>query len=321
MPTLTITNLGGPLTRRNTGDINSGLTKYATSWGYDPYSKPGNLTWLEQPTSILTDILPAAMRQRTEGLRQFNYVYYLQNDGTLRRITVNSSTEANLDSPSVIGAFNSGTFNSGGGMIFQGENLFIGGDGLIQRSLFTSGSVMGAPSTIGTVTANAPCPFVAFLGKIYFGNKNNIGEIDSSNTIINTARLSPALPTNLFIRDLDVTPDGNYLQITASGTNQTNIFGTDTGDTGTPIATDSHKFLWNGIDSSFSALQNYSGLVLSANVAFGEKNYSFGYDRDGTAIFSGTEKVASLPDATNPHQSAAYSSGNMLGFATSEYEA
>src|SRR3990167_5226753 len=305
MPTLEINNLGGPLTRRNNGDINSGLARHSTSWGYDPYSKPGNLTWLEQPTSILTDIIPAAMIQRTEGLRQLNYVYYLQNDGTLRRITVNSSTEPNLDSPSVVGAFNTDTFNSGGGMIFRGESLFIGGDARIQISTFTSGSVMGAPSTIGNVTADAPRPFVEFLGKVYFGNKNNIGEIDSTNTISNAAKLNPALPTNFFIRDLDVTPDGNYLQITASGVNQTNIFGTDNGDTGTAVATNSYKFLWNGIDSSFSAIQNYSGLVLSANVSFGEKNYSFGYDHDGTAIFLGADKVVSLPNATSPHFGAA----------------
>ena len=46
MTTLEINNLGGPLTRRNNGDINSGEARFETSWGYDPYSKPGNLTWM-----------------------------------------------------------------------------------------------------------------------------------------------------------------------------------------------------------------------------------------------------------------------------------
>ena len=320
--TLTITNLGGPLTRRNNGDINSGLARYSTSWGYDPYSKPGNLTWMEQPTSILAnDILVADMKQRTEGLRQFNYIYHLSNGGILRRIAVNSATNPNLDSPSIIGAFASDTYNSGGGMVFYGsERLFIGGDALIQTTTFTN-SVMGASSTIGTLAAASnPRPFSKFLGKVYFGNGNNIGEIDSTNAIVSVARLSPALPAGLYVRDIDVSPDGNYLQITASGTNQTGIYGSDVGDTGTPIATDSFKFYWNGIDSGISAIQNYSGLVLSANAAFGEKNYSFGYNHNGTAIFSGAEKVVSLPNTINPNSSAVFPIGNMLGFVVPEYD-
>lgn len=321
MPILTVTNLGGPLTRKNTGDINSGLAKYDTSWGYDPYSKPGNLTWLEQPTSILaSDILVAAIKQRTEGIRQNNFVYHLNTGGTVRRFTVNTSTNPNNDVPSIIGAFATDTYNSGGGMVFYGsERMFIGGDTLIQTATFVT-SVFTAPSTIGTVTINTPRPFAKFLGRVYFGNGNNIGEIDSTNVITTVAKLSPALPDGLYIRDLDVTPDGNYLQMLASGSNQTDIFGTTVGDTGTPIATDSFKFYWNGIDSGISALQNYSGLVLTANVAFGEKNYSFGYDYNGAAIFSGAEKVVSLPNAASPHSSAVFPMGNMLGFATEEYD-
>ena len=322
MPTLTVTNLGGPLTRKNTGDINSGLAKYDTSWGYDPFSKPGNLTWLEQPTSILaSDILAAAMKQRTEGIRQNNFVYHLTNGGTVRRFTVNTSTNPDNDVPSIIGAFATDSYNSGGGMVFYGaERMFIAGDTNVQTATFVT-SVFTGPSTIGTLaTVSAPRPFAKFLGRVYFGNGNNIGEIDSTNTITTVAKLNPALPDGLYIRDLDVTPDGNYLQILASGSNQTDIFGTTVGDTGTPIAADSFKFYWNGIDTGVSALQNYSGLVLTANVAFGEKNYSFGSNYNGAAIFSGTEKVVSLPNTASPHASAVFPMGNMLGFVTQEYD-
>src|SRR3990167_2561462 len=106
--TLTITELGGPLTRRNNGDINSGLANFDSSWGYDPYSKPGNLTWMEQPTSILSgdsDSLIVAMKQRSEGTDD-NLVYAVSNSGPIRRISVNKgsggSETADLDSPSVI---------------------------------------------------------------------------------------------------------------------------------------------------------------------------------------------------------------------------
>lgn len=324
MPTLTVTNLGGPLTRKNTGDINSGFAKYGTSWGYDPYSKPGNLTWLEQPTSILaSDILSPAMKQRTEGYRQNNFVYHLASSETVRRFTVNTSTNPNNDVPSIIGAFlGTDTYNSGGGMVFYGsERMFIGGDTRIQTATFST-SVFTGPSVIGILAAtNNPRPFAKFLGRVYFGNGNNIGEIDSTNVITTVAKLSPALPDGLYIRDLDVTPDGNYLQILTSGSNQTDIFGTTVGDTGTPIATDSFKFYWNGIDAGISALQNYSGLVLTAGVAFGDKNYSFGYDYNGAGIFSGSEKIVSLPNTTSPHASAVFPMGNMLGFVTTEYDA
>ena len=52
--TIEITNFGGRLTRILNGDMNSGFAKFATSWGYDPFSKPMNLTWLEQPVNITT---------------------------------------------------------------------------------------------------------------------------------------------------------------------------------------------------------------------------------------------------------------------------
>ena len=111
MPTLEVTNLGGPLTRKNTGDINSGLAKFNTSWGYDPYTKPGNLTWLEQPTSILTWNDPMdplfVMKQRTES--NINYMYGVGGGSDLYRITVNSTTNPNVDTASVIGDVSSGS--------------------------------------------------------------------------------------------------------------------------------------------------------------------------------------------------------------------
>lgn len=325
MKTLEITNLGGPLTRKNYGDINSGLAKHDTSFGYDPFSKPGTLTWLEQPTSILSDNNILVLKQKAEGNTQRNYVYSFDSGELLRRITVNSTTNPNLDSPSIIAGatLTADSQNSGGGMVFFGasDRIFLLGDSTIQTATFSS-SVVTDPSLIGTLAVNnAPRPTAKFLGKVYFGNGNNIGEIDTTNTITTVGKLSPALPNDLYVRDLDVTPDGNYLQITASGSNQINFFGTDNADISTPMAADSYKFYWNGVDGSYSSAQNYSGLVLTAIHSFGDKNYSFGYDYSGAGIFSNNDKIVSLPNASSPHPTAVFSTGNMLGFATPEYDA
>ena len=63
---LIITNFQGRLTRYNDGDINSGYAKYSSTFGNDPFTTPGNLTWFEQPTridsgeSVITDLIMAA---------------------------------------------------------------------------------------------------------------------------------------------------------------------------------------------------------------------------------------------------------------------
>lgn len=63
--TIEITNFGGRLTRILNGEMNSGFSKFANSFGYDPFSKPMNLTWFEQPVDItgpITDLIVAAKK-------------------------------------------------------------------------------------------------------------------------------------------------------------------------------------------------------------------------------------------------------------------
>ena len=318
--TLTITNLGGPLTRRNTGDINSGLTKFETSWGYDPFSKPGNLTWLEQPTSIFTFTASPlgpmmAMKQRSEG--SANNVYGISLGDRLYEIDVNNSTNPDLDSINTVGSLIGANYDFGAGLNFYGstEKVFTSNDTDIQKINFNG----TAASVIGTVTASVPHPFATFLGKIYFGNGNNIGEIDSTEVVTSTGKLSPALPSGLFVRDLKITPDGNYLQITASRTNVSTPYG-GAQDTYSSAAADSYKFYWDGISAGISSFENYAGLVLSSNVVQTDKNFTFGYDTNGAAIFEGSKKVVSLPKVITPNPNAIFSNGNMLGFATTDYE-
>ena len=325
MPTLTITNFGGGLTRRNTGDIDSGLTKFESSWGYDPFSKPGNLTWFEQPTSILSlddsDGPIVAIKQRSEATG--NRVYAVANDRNLYKISLSSGSSpgSELDTPSVVGALinmgGTAMFENGGDIRFYGstEKIFVSSRG-IQKINF-DGS--GVTSIAGTEASGVPRPMATFLGKLYYGNANNIGEIDSTELLVTEDRLSPALPSGFFVQDLDPTPDGNYLQITATRNRPDlnyNPLGTSQPD---QSMSESYKFLWNGIDAGVTSQEFYPGIQLTASEIMGEEDNSFGYEQSGAAILSGSIKELALPNNLPPFFGATFGVSNMLGFATVEY--
>src|SRR3990167_7346892 len=324
--TLTITELGGPLTRRNDGDINSGLAKYDPSWGYDPYSKPGNLTWMEQPVSILSlagaNSVIGIMKVRSEGDQGFVYAVSNGGSGRLRRIQVNdtTTTNPNFDTHSVMGAMPiAPSQDRNPGMVFYGstEKIFYGDNDTSLAKINFDGS---SPSTIAlasSVISGVPRPMITFLGKIYFGNGNNIGEIDSTELVITGAKLSPALPVGVFVKDLDVTPDGNYLQMTASKNAPADFDASPAAGNG--IATESFKFLWNGIDEAATYFEEYGGTNLTAGQTFGDKNYALGFEPFGTAIFSQQNKIVTLPNVISPHPTATFSTGNVLGFMSPEY--
>lgn len=322
--TIEITEFGGPLTRKITGDINSGFAKYSTSWGYDPYSKPGNLTWLEQPTSILTTNLGPIVALDNYYAGSSDYVSAVDHVSSLYQITVSNGTNPNIDSASVIGAApGSNSFTLSGSMIRYGattERIFVGGDTAIGRVNNDGASPSVLSAGVSGFNTNRPRPMAQFLGKIYFGNGNNIGEIDSTNTITTATKLTPGFPLNTYVVDLDVTPDGNYLVITVNDTilGSSGFDGNDNTVTENRAGT-SRKLYWNGIDSSFSAQEQYSFSAFS-NVAYSDKNYLLGFDLGGAAIFSGTEKIVSLPKVTAPYPTASFSTSNMLSFGTTEYD-
>lgn len=324
--TLTITNFGGPLTRRNDGPINSGFAKFNTSWGYDPYSKPGNLTWFEQPTSILSlgeDNGPiVAMKSRTETAE--NYVYAVARDVAgprLYQIKVNdnSSKTPNYDTPSVIGALvgpSDCVFEAD--MVFYGstEKLFFKGDGRMGKINFDGSS----PSSIAGVVSFSGNGGVTFLGTTYWGNGNNIASVDSTELLVNSSVLSPALPAGLTVRDLDITRDGNYMQITASRlSNQNQIHGANI-DVSSSNAVDSYKFYWNGIDDGATGSEVFNGLALTASEVFQDKSFGFGYDQSGAGVYDGSKKKLTLSRSWSPHKNATFSVGNILGFAAPEYD-
>ncbi len=330
--TLVIDNFQGQLSRDDHGDINSGFAKYTTTFGANPFPNPGNLTWFEQPISILTTnnggITSAKVRLETDT----TVVYAISgenvanNNPTLYKIQVNDTTGHNpdYDFPSVIG----GIPNEAGSIIgvlygpsmqFYGstEKIFLGTDERISKINF-DGSGATKLTAISSITTNVPRPSAQFLGKMYWGNGNNLIEIDSTEIVTSYAKLNPGFPSGTYIRDLDVSPDGNYLQITVSKNNSSSLnqFNTDT----SPVASnEAYKFLWNGTDSTYSSYETYPGYSLTANTVFGENNFTLGTDLNGAALYSGATKIITLPQLTPANYAAAFSTGNLFGFAATEY--
>ena len=228
MKTLVVDNFQGRLTRYAGGDITSGYAKYTKTFGNDPLSNPGNLTWFEAPTridaaeSVITDLIMAARPRLESGI---TYVYAIGHTGRLYKIQVNDPTTYNpdYDNPVLLTTLTSGspTFKYGASIQFFGatEKIYIGHDLGVTSVTFAGGSetVVGVA---GSYTANVPRPSVQFAGKLYFGNGTNILEIDSTATVTDYTKLDPAFPVGTQVRDVDVSPDGNYVQIVVSRVSQ-----------------------------------------------------------------------------------------------------
>ena len=328
MSTLTINNFGGRLTRYEDGDINNGLAKYATTFGNDPFSSPGNLTWFEQPTridsgeSVITDLIMAARPRLESGI---TYVYAIGHTGRLYKIQVNDPTTftPNFDSPVLLATLSaqSPTFKYGSSIQFFGstERIYIGHDKGVTRIDFdgTNETFIGAA---GSYTASVPRPSVNFNGKTYWGNGTNLVEIDSTATVVTYSKLSPAFPVGTQTRDIDVSPDGNYVQIVVSRISAPDLTSA-TQDTTSLSSADSYLIYWNGTDAGYTSYNPFNAYSLNANISFGPYGYTVGYDLPGTAIFSGGSKIVSLPDSISPNFNAMFSSGNLVGFAASENSA
>lgn len=330
---LIVTNFAGRLTRYVNGDINSGFAKYNTTYGNDPFSKPGNLTWMEQPTSILSRLITTA-KTRNESFT--TYVYGIDANKNLNKIQVNntSTKNPNYDTSSILTTLTASvagvsvpTFQYGPSLQFYGssvlgasEKIFFGHDSGVSKVNTDGSGETVVTTTPSSIVSFVPRPSATFLGKTYWGNGNNLIEIDSTETVTSYARLNPGFPIGSYVRDLDITPDGNYLQIIVSKLNP-QILNTTVQNTTDLSSAESYKFLWNGIDDGITAYETYNGYTINANQVFGQFNYTLGYDSNGAALYEGNKKIESLPNSYSPNFAATYSSGNMVGFISPEYDA
>lgn len=327
MEGLEITNFRGRLTRFDDGNINSGLAKYSKTYGVDPFSNPSGLSWFEAPTqidsgaSVITDLIVAARPRLESGI---TYVYAIGHLGRLYKIQVNDPTTYNpdYDTPVLLATLSaqSPTFKYGASIQFYGstEKLFIGHDKGVTKIDFagTNETFIG---TLSSYTANVPRPSAQFNAKLYFGNGTNIVEIDSTETVTSYGKLSPTFPSGTQTRDIDVSPDGNYLEIVVSRVAQADMT-VITQDTASLSSADSYIFKWNGISSGYTSFSTYNAYSLNTNVTFGNLTYRMGYDLGGAALYASGSKAISLPNSISPNFGAMFSTGNLVGFGAPEQD-
>lgn len=327
MKILTITNFTGNLTRYNDGDINSGKAKYSATFGNDPFSSPGNLTWFERPTridpneTVITDLIMAARPRLESGI---TYVYAVGHTGRLYKIQVNDPTTYNpdYDNPVLLTTLTaqSPTFKYGSSIQFYGstEKIFIGHDRGVTKVNFdgTSETFVGTQSSY---TSSVPRPSVQFAGKLYYGNGTNLVEIDSTELVTSYSKISPAFPSGTQVRDLDVSPDGTYVQIVVSRVSQADMT-IITQDTASLSSADSYFMKWNGTDTGITSYNPYNAYSLNANTSFGEQSFTLGYDLGGAALYTGGTKSISLPNSVSPTFNAMFSTGNLVGFGAPEQD-
>lgn len=313
------------LTRDNVGSVDSGLAKYTTTYGADPFSNINTLTWLEAPIQIdsagavVTDLIMASRPRLESGV---TYVYAVGHTGRVYKIQVNDPTtyNPNYDNPVLLTtlAVNSPTFKYGSSIQFYGttERIYIGHDLGVTRLDF-NGTNETFVGVLGSYTANVPRPSVNFQGVTYWGNGTNLLAIDSTATVTTYAKLSPAFPSGTYVRDIDVSPEGNFAQIVVSRIPPADMTST-TQDTNSLSSADSYRFLWNGTDIGYTSFESFNSYSLNSNITFGPYSYTMGYDLGGAAIYTGGSKIVSLPNSLAPNFGATFSTGNLMGFGAPE---
>lgn len=325
--TLVVDNFQGRLTRYNDGDINSGLAKYTTTFGNDPFTNPGNLTWFESPTridsdeSVITDLIVAAKSRLESGI---TYVYAIGHTGRFYKIQVNDPTtyNPNYDTPSLLATLsvNSPTFKYGSSINFFGSTqmVYIGHDKGATKINF-DGTGEAEVGAAGSWTASVPRPAVQFGASLYFGNGTNLTEVIAGGTVATYAKLSPAFPIGTVVRDVDVSPEGNYVQIVVSRVAAPDMT-VATQDTSNLSSADSYRFLWDGITAGASSYETFNSYLINSNLSFGRFTYTMGYDLGSTAIYAGGDKIITLPNSLSPNFNSLFSTGNLVGFAAPEQD-
>ncbi len=315
--TLEITNFTGNLTRVKNGTLNSGLAKFDTSWGYNPFAKPGQLTWFKAPASsglTLNGCVLSSVSRIESGTLQ---TYCITSTGHLIKVTGEGASQTDLATLSA----GSPTFTYGASIQFYGvtNTLYIGHD-LGVTKILTTGS---GETQVGTWDSTHFTPIttrralIPFNGLLYATNSdasvtyaNNIAEIASGGTVNSYAKLSPSLPVGTYIRDLDVTPDFTYMLISSSLIPSELIAPVnDGGNTG---AGGSAVYKWNGTDIGVTTGTALPAFGITANQSFGNSQMMFMYDTFGSSLYDGTKKKLTMRNQKSPFPDATSSTGNFV---------
>ena len=324
--TLVIDNFTGSLTRYVNGDINSGKANFTNTNGMIPFANPGQLSWQEKPVqidpngSVITDLIMCGKERVESGI---SYVYCVGHTGRVYKIQVNNPSvfNPNYDNPVLLATLSaqSPTFTRGGSIEFYGttERMFIGSDMGVTRLDFdgTNETFIGS---VASWVQNVPRPIKEFSGILYIGNGNNIAKIDGTLTVASYTWLSPGFPSNTQVRDEDISPDGNYLEVVVSRlalADQT----VKTQDTTIITNSESYLYRWNGTDMAATSYTIFPSYSLTANRSFGDFGYTFGYDIAGGSVFNPVEKVLSPSLTGSPSPNAVVSDGNIVGWSVPEF--
>ncbi len=329
--TITITNFSGRLTRLINGDLNSGFAKFTTSWGYDPFSKPLNLTWLESPNNItgpITD-LPLAAKARFES--NIQYIYMVGSTGNLYKIDPNpifgSASILTADSVVGISSVKNGTaFNYGASMDFFGlpSKIFVGHDNGVNSINYdgTSETKLGNSSYF---VAGVPRILKQFIGKELFGNGPTFGTIDSTGTVTSSiigtgvrtniqqiySEINPTFGPEITVQDLDITPDLNYAAVTGSETPGENMLSIAS-DRTAAASSNGYVFQWNGVDAAATAGIAIPSFAVTALQTYLQNNFLFSDDSFGASMSNGIEKLITMPGNKSPFPNATGVNGNFI---------
>ncbi len=326
--TVEITNFSGSLTRENLGDMNSGLAKYNTSFGYDPFSKPKQLTWLSVPSNLSTIVTSGLALAGVSAVYGSNlYTYVITSTGHLFRLLGDGSGGSDIRTLST----GSPTFTYGADIIFFGLNtLFISHDLGVTKIVLDTNGGFSSEAQIGTwdsthfTAITTQRRMVQAFGALYVINSdssvtyaNNIAEITTAGTVNNYAKLSPSLPPGTFIRDLDLSPDFTYMIVSASQTPSELI--APVNDTGNESSTTSAIYLWNGstalsgaADAGITTGMNLPDFSITSTQSLPNARYSFMYDAFGSSVFDGSQKIMTMKNQKSPMPAATIANGNFL---------
>lgn len=317
--TIVINNFIGALTRSLTGDLNSGLAKFYSSWGYNPFAKPGNLTWNAQPQDYIDPINGLVVDGKVRFENGVQYVYAITNTGHFIKINYNG-TVTDLHTLTT----GSPTFDFGGSLYFYNGHVWITNDKGLSRIDFdgTNETQVGTWDSSHFIQ-DTYHPLVEFQGKLLVGNTTdgtttNFGTVDTTNLIVNYNTLSPALPTGIYIHDMDITSDFSYLTISGSSIPQEDF--TPGNDIGNSYAGDSFVFRWNGSDVGITSGISLPNFGITALNNFGQAEYSFMYDSIGVGLYDGGQKIITLQDNKSPLPNATASTGNIITWMAPEVE-
>ena len=315
METLTINNFKGSLTRVFNGDINSGLAKYSTSFGYEPFGYPYQLRWQDKPVQIdsgATVIADLILRMKGRVESGTPYVYGVGYAGKFYKITVNAN------SPSLV-ASTSLNLKYGGGLEFykgSTEKVYIGHDSGVVKIGFDGSSQTNLTGASVSWVTNVPRPIKHFLGKLYVGNDTNLAEIDTTEDVITASKLNPAIPANWHIKDLDISRDGVYLVILATRMIQSDIQTSDPTD----ISSNQESViaLWNGSNDGITTYESIPSFSMTSFNTSSQNEFLFGYDIAGAVLRNNSEKILSLIGCKSPLPGAIDFNGNLIGAGVPE---